>query len=116
MQVLALQTASQECKHPSSSRGLHLLTHVTCCCVAAPAAAPKPLLSKPRAGAGAKPRLLASKKPAAKTGGLGVKKMATKADDSIFEQAPAEAPIVVLAQASASPWRCIASSLSASPS
>ena len=29
-------------------------------------------------------------KPRAKAGGLGVKKMTTKVDDSLFEQAPAE--------------------------
>ena len=45
-----------------------------------------------------KPRLLASKKPAAKTGGLGVKKATNKVDDSIFDQKPAEAPVVAIGQ------------------
>lgn len=36
--------------------------------------------------------LLASKRPGAKSGGLGVKKMTTKVDDSLFDQKPAEAP------------------------
>ena len=41
--------------------------------------------------AAAKPRFGAAKKPAAKPGGgLGVKRMTTKVDDSLFEQAPAE--------------------------
>lgn len=44
-----------------------------------------------------KPRLLTSKKPAAKKGGLGVSKMTTKVDDSLFEQAPAEEPTTVVA-------------------
>lgn len=39
----------------------------------------------------AKPRLLASRKPGAgKGGGLGVKKMAVKADEALFDQAPQE--------------------------
>ena len=38
----------------------------------------------------AKPRFVAPKKPGAKAGGLGVKKLATKADAALFEQAPAE--------------------------
>lgn len=41
----------------------------------------------------AKPRFGAAKKPAAKSGGLGVKKMTSKVDDSLFEQAPAEEPV-----------------------
>ena len=36
-------------------------------------------------------------KPRAKAGGLGVKKMATKVDDSVFEQAPAEPVVAALA-------------------
>ncbi|KAK9915439.1 hypothetical protein WJX75_009230 [Coccomyxa subellipsoidea] len=55
------------------------------------AAAPAPAARKPTA---AKPRFGAVKKPPAKSGGgLGVKKMTTKVDDSLFDQAPAaEAP------------------------
>ena len=44
---------------------------------------------KPPAG---KPRFAAPKKAGAKAGGLGVKKMTTKVDDSVFEQAPVEDP------------------------
>lgn len=33
-------------------------------------------------------------KPRTKAGGLGVKKMTTKVDDSVFEQAPAE-PVII---------------------
>ena len=33
---------------------------------------------------------MAPKRPGAKAGGLGVKKLATKADAALFEQAPAE--------------------------
>ena len=38
----------------------------------------------------AKPRFAAPKKAGAKAGGLGVKKMTTKVDDSVFDQAPVE--------------------------
>ena len=38
----------------------------------------------------AKPRFAAPKKAGAKAGGLGVKKMTTKVDDSLFDQAPVE--------------------------
>lgn len=43
-----------------------------------------------RATTAGKPRLLASRKPGGKTGGLGVKKISAKVDDSLFEQAPQE--------------------------
>jgi len=61
--------------------------------VAAPeAAAARPTSAKP---APRKPTsgVLAKKHPAKGKHGLGVKKMATKADDSLFEQAPEEAPV-----------------------
>ncbi len=59
------------------------------------AAARKPTAAKPRFGA--------AKKPGAKPGGgLGVKKMTTKADDSLFDQAPAaEVPPPTAAAAAA---------------
>mmetsp|Transcript_3828 Transcript_3828/g.11056 ORF Transcript_3828/g.11056 Transcript_3828/m.11056 type:complete len:475 (+) Transcript_3828:191-1615(+) len=61
---------------------------------AAPAAAkppPKPVLRPGGTAAGKK--LLAGRKPAGKPGGgLGVKKMTTKVDDSLFDQKPEEAP------------------------
>lgn len=56
------------------------------------AAAPVPAVSRP-ALAGKK--LLAPRKPSAKVGGLGVKKLVTKVDNSLFEQAPAAAPAPV---------------------
>ena len=46
-----------------------------------------------------KPRLMSGRKPAGKTGGLGVKKMSKQVDSSLFDQAPEEqappAPAVV---------------------
>ncbi|CAK0782048.1 hypothetical protein CVIRNUC_005538 [Coccomyxa viridis] len=51
---------------------------------AAPAAVRKPPSGKPKFGA--------PKKAGAKLGGLGVKKMTTRVDDSVFEQAPVEDP------------------------
>ncbi|KAL4434371.1 hypothetical protein ABPG75_000812 [Micractinium tetrahymenae] len=60
----------------------------------APAAAAAPAAVSSvaaRSAAAGKPRLLASRKPGAGKGtGLGVKKMVTKLDDSLFEQAPQE--------------------------
>ena len=44
---------------------------------------------KPPSG---KPKFGAPKKAGAKLGGLGVKKMTTRVDDSVFEQAPVEDP------------------------
>ncbi len=52
---------------------------------AAAAAPRKPSLA-------AKPRFAGAKKPSGAKGGLGVKKMTTKVDDALFEQAPAEDP------------------------
>ena len=40
----------------------------------------------------AKPRYAAPKKAGAKAGGLGVKKMTTQVDNSLFDQAPVEDP------------------------
>lgn len=37
-----------------------------------------------------KPRLMSGRKPAGKTGGLGVKKMSKQVDESLFDQAPEE--------------------------
>ena len=37
-----------------------------------------------------KPRLMSGRKPAGKTGGLGVKKMSKQVDESHFDQAPEE--------------------------
>lgn len=70
------------------------------------AAAPKPAAPAkpaPRPGmAGKKP--LISRKPAVKAGGgLGVKKMTTKVDDSLFDQNPAEAPPPLPVGATATP-------------
>ncbi len=43
---------------------------------------------------------IVGKKPAAKAGGgLGVKKLTTKVDDSLYEQAPEEAPVLPVATA-----------------
>ena len=50
------------------------------------------MLAATRKPPAAKPRFAAPKKAGAKGGGLGVKKMTTKADDSLFEQAPVEDP------------------------
>ncbi|BDA43782.1 probable ADP-ribosylation factor GTPase-activating protein [Coccomyxa sp. Obi] len=56
------------------------------------AAAPAPPAARKPTPA-AKPRFGAAKKPAAKPGGgLGVKRMTTKIDNSLFDQAPAEEP------------------------
>ncbi len=55
---------------------------------------------KPPAG---KPRFGAAKKPAAKSGGLGVKKMTTKVDDSLFDQAPSEDPAPAAALSALAP-------------
>lgn len=52
----------------------------------------KCMLAATRKPPAAKPRFAAPKKAGAKGGGLGVKKMTTKADDSLFEQAPVEDP------------------------
>lgn len=38
-----------------------------------------------------KPRLGSARRPTGKAGGLGVKRMATKVDESLFDQAPEEA-------------------------
>ena len=66
---------------PSAIAALRVLTSRVCT-----AAARKPTAAKPRFGAVKKP-------PAKSGGGLGVKKMTTKVDDSLFDQAPAaEAP------------------------
>ena len=74
---------------------------------AAAAAAEAPVV--PPARPAARPALtgkkvLAPRKPAAKSGGLGVKKLATKVDDSLFDQKPAEpvAPVPVGAGSTAS--------------
>jgi len=74
---------------------------------AAAAAAEAPAV--PAARPAARPALtgkkvLAPRKPAAKSGGLGVKKLATKVDDSLFDQKPAEpvAPVPVGAGSTAS--------------
>ncbi len=37
-----------------------------------------------------KPRLVSGRKPAGKTGGLGVKKMSKQVDESLFDQKPEE--------------------------
>jgi hypothetical protein len=58
------------------------------------AAPAKPAAAKPRPPAATKSKTLASKKPVGKPG-LGVKKMAVKVDDSLFDQKPAEPPLVV---------------------
>ncbi len=46
-----------------------------------------------------KSRLIASRKPAGKAGGLGVKKTA-KVDESVFDQAPAEEPVTAVSSPS----------------
>lgn len=51
-----------------------------------PAAGVKPVA--PRAAP--KPRLMSGRKPAGKSGGLGVKKMSKQVDQSLFDQAPEE--------------------------
>ena len=75
---------------------------------AAAAAAEAPVVP-PAARPAARPavtgkKVLAPRKPAAKSGGLGVKKLATKVDDSLFDQKPAEpvAPVPVGAGSTAS--------------
>ena len=55
----------------------------------AAAAAARPAPRLPVAG---KKSLLAPRKVGSKSGGLGVKKLATKVDDSLFDQKPVEAP------------------------
>ena len=52
----------------------------------APAAGVKPVAAR----APPKPRLMSGRKPAGKTGGLGVKKMSKQVDQSLFDQAPEE--------------------------
>ncbi|KAK9831820.1 hypothetical protein WJX74_010695 [Apatococcus lobatus] len=49
--------------------------------------------AKPSARPAAKPRAAARKAP--KTGGLGVKKLSTKVDESVFDQKPEEPPAIV---------------------
>ncbi|PSC67912.1 putative ADP-ribosylation factor GTPase-activating AGD8 [Micractinium conductrix] len=77
----------------AASNGAAAATAAAAAAPAAPAAPAVPAAaSAPRAPA-AKGRLLASRKPGAGKGtGLGVKKMVTKVDDSLFEQAPQEEP------------------------
>lgn len=61
-----------------------------CCVSGAKPAAPR---------AAPKPRVGSARRPTGKSGGLGVKKMATKVDESLFDQAPEEAapaPVVSL--------------------
>lgn len=40
----------------------------------------------------AKPRLVSGRRPVHKAGGLGIKKVARPVDESLFDQAPEEAP------------------------
>ena len=79
------------------------------CAAAAPAAAAAAAAAAPAPRPVARPaaagkKVLAPRKPAAKSGGLGVKKLATKVDDSLFDQKPAEpvAPVPVGTGAAAS--------------
>lgn len=51
-----------------------------------PSAGVKPVAPK----AAPKPRLVSGRKPAGKTGGLGVKKMSKQVDQSLFDQTPEE--------------------------
>lgn len=59
---------------------------------AAPAPEPAAAAPRPVARPAGKARII-GKKTAGKTGGLGVKKLTTKIDDSLFEQKPAQEPV-----------------------
>jgi hypothetical protein len=63
----------------------------------------------------AKPRFAAPKKPAVKSGGLGVKKMTTKVDDSLFEQAPMDDPPPAAALSALSPSLSVSQCLTEVP-
>ncbi|KAK9839315.1 hypothetical protein WJX81_007499 [Elliptochloris bilobata] len=87
--VAAANGAAADAPAPNGAANAAASPAAAAAAPAAPAALPS--AAAPPRKPPAKPRFVAPKKPGAKAGGLGVKKLATKADAALFEQAPAEA-------------------------